>query len=61
LKGRLPQFSEQEIEEMVNQLNDMRVTSLTSLKVMMTGRGASDLRHVVTEYGKRIIAYINEA
>ena len=61
LKQRLPQFNEQEIEEMVSQLNDMRVTSLSSLKVMMTGRGASDLRHVVTDYGKRIIAYINEA
>lgn len=58
---RLPQFSEQEIEEMVNQLNDMRVTNLSSLKVMMTGRGASDLRHVVTDYGKRIITYINAA
>ena len=61
LKERLPQFSEQEIEEMVHQLNDMCVTSLSSLKVMMTGRGASDLRHVVTKFGKRIISYINEA
>lgn len=61
LKKRLPQFSEQEIEEMVNQLNDMRVTNLINFKMMMTASGASDLRHVVTEYGKRIIAYINKA
>lgn len=61
LKKRLPQFSEQEIEEMVNQLNDMRVTNLINFKMMMTASGASDLRHVITEYGKRIITYINKA
>lgn len=61
LRERLPEFNDQRIEELVIQLNDMRVTELGSLKVTMTGRGAADLRHVTTDYGKRIIKYIIEA
>ena len=61
LRERLPDFDEGRIEELTNQLNDMRVTNLGSLKVMMTGRGAQDLRHVITEYGQRIINYVNDA
>ncbi|MCW8965906.1 MAG: hypothetical protein OQK82_04350 [Candidatus Pacearchaeota archaeon] len=61
LRERLPDFNESRIEELINHLNDMRVTNLGSLKVMMTGHGAQDLRHVITGYGQRIINYINEA
>ena len=49
LRERLPEFDDARIEDLVSQLNDMRITNLGSLKVMMTGRGAADLRHVVTE------------
>jgi len=61
LRERLPEFEEQRIEELIVQLNVMRVTNISSLKVMMTGRGAADLRNSVTVYGKRILSYIVEA
>ena len=43
LNERLPDINQNRIEEIINQLNDMRVTNQTSLKVMMTGHGAQDL------------------
>ena len=61
LNERLPSINQNRIEDIVNQLNDMRVTNQTSLKVMMTGHGAQDLRHSITPYGQRIIEYINKA
>ena len=48
LKGRLPDFSENQIEERIQQLNDLRVTNMTSLKTMMTPQGAENLTHAVT-------------
>lgn len=61
LRNRLPEFDEKQIDESVNQLNDMRVTNISNLRIMMTGQGASDLRHFVTDYGKRVVTYINKA
>ncbi|MBA7522048.1 hypothetical protein ES705_14160 [subsurface metagenome] len=61
LRNRLPDMPENRIEELINQLNDMRLTNLTSLKVMMKGRGAENLRHFVTPYGQRFLKYITEA
>jgi hypothetical protein len=61
LSKRLPEMSDAHITELVAQLNAMRVTNLQSLKVMMTGRGAADLRHSITEYGRRFLKYLHEA
>jgi hypothetical protein len=61
LSRRLPQISGAHISELVAQLNAMRVTNLQSLKVMMTGHGAADLRHSITEYGHRFLKYLHEA
>jgi hypothetical protein len=61
LSKRLPGMNAVHIAELVAQLNDMRVTNLSSLKVIMTGRGAADLRHSVTEYGRRFLGYLLEA
>ncbi|WP_428737834.1 hypothetical protein [Sulfurimonas sp.] len=61
LRQRLPDFDEKRIEEIVAQLNDMRITNQRSLKTMMTGHGAADLRHSVTGYGSKIVNYIYEA
>ena len=58
LRRRLPEFGEDRITDLVAQLNDLRVTNLTSLKVMMTTQGAEDLRHSMTAYGKRFLSYI---
>lgn len=61
LRRRLPEMDEGRVGDLLSQLNDLRVTDLTSLKVMMTGHGAEDLRHSVTPYGKRFLRYIVEA
>lgn len=57
LRRRLPELDEARIADLLSQLNDLRVTNLTSLKVMMTGHGAEDLRHSVTSYGQRFLRY----
>jgi hypothetical protein len=61
LRRRLPEFDEARTGDLVAQLNNLRVTNLTSLKVMMTGGGAEDLRHSVTTYGRRFLRYILNA
>ena len=61
LGQRLPELEKERIGELISQLNDLRVTNLTSLKAMMTGSGAADLRHTITPYGKRFLQYIVEA
>ena len=61
LSKRLPHMNEAQITELVSQLNDMRITNFSSLKVMMTGHGAADLRHSITQYGRRFVEYVLEA
>jgi len=61
LCNRLPGIDKDRIAELVDQLNDMRITNLTSLKTMMTGHGAEDLRHSVTSFGHRFLQFIIEA
>ncbi len=58
LHRRLPEFEDTRIGELIAQLNDLRVTNMTSLMVMMTASGAEDLRHSITPYGKRFLQYI---
>ena len=58
LRERLPGIDEARIEELVSQLNDLRITNLSSLKVMMTGHGAGNLQHSFTDYGRRVLRYI---
>jgi hypothetical protein len=58
LRGRLADFSENQIEERIQQLNDLRVTNMTSLKTMMTPQGAENLTHAVTPYGSRFVQYL---
>jgi hypothetical protein len=60
LSKRLPHMNETYISELVSELNDMRITNLGNLKVMMTGHGAADLRHSITPYGRRFVAYLFE-
>jgi hypothetical protein len=58
LSERLPQMSKQRIADLVSQVNDLRITNLTSLNTMMTYRGAQDLRHSITSYGQRFLKFI---
>jgi mono/diheme cytochrome c family protein len=41
--------------------SQQRVTDLRTLKVMMTGVGAADLRHSITPYGRQFLSYVLEA
>jgi len=61
MRERLPELDAKRIEELVLQLNSMYITNLTSLNVTMTGRGASDLRQIITAYGNRVLSYIGTA
>jgi len=58
LSRRLPQIRREEIAELIEQLNAMRITRLTNLNTMMTAHGAADLRHAVTPYGARFIEFL---
>jgi hypothetical protein len=58
LARRLPEMSRERIADLVAQLNDMRVTGMTSLNVMMTYHGAQDLRSSITAYGRRLLRFI---
>ncbi len=60
LMSRLPCMDSDRIDDLVAQLNDMRVTSLTSLKSIMTFRGSQELRGSVTDYGQRFVGYLAE-
>ena len=58
LNRRLPEMDEARIEDIINQLNDLRLTNLNSLKTMMTPQGAEDLTHSVNSLGKRFVNYL---
>jgi len=60
VEARIPHMNETHISELVSDRNDMRIKNLSNLKVMMTGHGAADLRHSITPYGRRFVAYLYE-
>ena len=61
LRKRLPGMTEENITERIAQLNNMRITNMINLKIMMTGSGAEDLQYAVTPFGNRFLQYINKA
>jgi hypothetical protein len=58
LSRRLPNVNARIIGEFMEQLQDMRITRLTGLRVMMTAGGAEDLRHGLTDLGRDLLAFI---
>ncbi|MGH0035334.1 MAG: hypothetical protein ACQGVK_09940 [Myxococcota bacterium] len=58
LDRRIPELTKETIEQLAEQLNDLRVTKLTGLRTMMTARGASDLRHCLMPLGESLLRYI---
>jgi hypothetical protein len=58
LRTRLPNISDDRISLLVAELNEMRLSNLTSLKTMMTYRGAQDMRHAITPYGKTFVEFL---
>jgi hypothetical protein len=61
LRKRVPDLAEERIEQLLNELNDLRLTSMGSLRTIMTAQGAADLRHAVTQYGQRFLSYIQRS
>jgi hypothetical protein len=60
LKKRLPDIADGLLDDLVSQLNDLRVTNAPSLGTLMTGKGASFLRAYVTPFGNRFVEYLSE-
>jgi hypothetical protein len=60
LKRRLPDLSESHITDLCMILNDLRLCKLESLGVMLTPRGAEDLKHCITPLGNRLLEFIKE-
>lgn len=58
LHKRLPALTRDHIEQLIAELNDLRLTNLQALKTMMTAHGAQDLQHFVTPFGARLIRFL---
>jgi hypothetical protein len=61
LEKRLPGISRDRINDLAQQLTDMRLANLGSLNTMMTTTGAEELQHTIMPYGRRFIRYILSA
>ena len=51
-------LSSVQIKDAIDTLNDLRLTNLKGLNVMMTGRGSESLQHAVTPLGTRVLEYV---
>lgn len=60
LEKRLPGMSADRISDLAGQLDDLRVTDIGSLNVLMTAAGAADLRSRLAAFGQRFVAYVLE-
>lgn len=58
LVARLPGMPEERVKALVGELNEMKVTDLSSFHVLMSGAGAQNLQHFVTSLGRRLLGYI---
>jgi hypothetical protein len=55
---RLPGMPEARIDDLVQQLNDLRITNTGQLRTMMTWSGAQNLRSRITPFGERFLAFL---
>lgn len=58
LSKRLPDILDARIEDLVGQLNDMRLTDLTRMRTTMTAHGSQNLHHTITPFGQRFLKFI---
>ena len=58
LHRRLAGLARDHIEQLIAELNDLRLTSLQSPRTTMTAHGAQDLRHFVTPLGSRFVRFL---
>lgn len=60
LSRRLPGMPREHIEDLVLQLNDLRLIKLTSLNTMMTSYGAENLKGSLTSFGREFLKYVKQ-
>ena len=58
LRSRLPHIEQNRTTELILKLQDLHITKLAGLNVMMTAHGAENLQHGLTELGRRFIDYL---
>ena len=61
LVNRLKDISTEDLTMLIEDLNTLRLTNLTSLNTMMTGRGAQELHHYVTSSGHGFVQFVQGA
>jgi hypothetical protein len=61
LHRRLPDMSPDRTDDLVEQINDMRLANLTNLDGMLSPQAAAELRVAFTPYGLRFIKYIESS
>lgn len=59
LRRRLPEVSNEHLDDLVIELGDLRITSGT-LEGMVTGPSAVELRPLITPFGHRLLEFIQE-
>jgi hypothetical protein len=59
LRGRLPEVSNEHLDDLVTELGDLRITS-GSLGGMVTGPSAVNLRPLITPFGHRLLEFIRQ-
>ncbi len=60
LQKRIPDMPMQRIQDLSQQLTDLKVADLGSLNSMMTAHGAEELRSRFTPYGQNLLRYITD-
>lgn len=59
LEKRLPDLDSTKLIDLAEQLASMGLTNSVMFTTMMTARGAEELRHIVTPYGRRFLEFIH--
>ena len=59
LEKRLPDLDGTKLIDLAEQLATMRLTNSVMFTTMMTARGAEELQHIVTPYGRRFLEFVH--
>jgi hypothetical protein len=58
LEAKLPDIQSERLQDLTQQLGDLRLIDAGMLTGMVTGASAIDLRPVVTQFGARFVRYL---
>ncbi len=60
LRKRLPKFTKGRMRDLLEQLDDLRLTKMGGAQAMMTGHGAENLEGHMTDLGRRFVAFLKD-